>query len=156
MKPAAQLAAIVMTLTLAGLSQPTPDRGFATIVDSGSTNRNGFRILVELSGKTQTSVEPRGRSTPAAETPAPTAGMIPAMLARRLYSDLDAARPISLLPPQHCLKSASFGTRLTIEFDGETTPDLSCGRITDPKVRALAQAAREIVVAAGVKRNRVE
>jgi hypothetical protein len=51
------------------------------------------------------------------------------------------------------LKSASFGTRLTIEFAGQRTPDLSCGRMSDPIMRALAEDARDIIAASGVKRE---
>jgi hypothetical protein len=156
MKAAAQVAAMVMTLAVAGLGQEVRPRGSATIVDSGSTNTNAFRIVVEASGKTQSTMMPRSRQASNAEPPATTSGTIPAALAERLYSDLEAAWPLSSLPSPHCLKSASFGTRFTIEFDGQTTPDLSCGRITDPRVSALARDAREIITAAGVKRNRVE
>jgi len=156
MKAEAQMAATILTLAVAGFGQAARDRGFAAIVDSGSTNTNGFRIVVEQSGRTQSTMAPRGPQGSSAKTPAPTSGMISATLAKRLYSDLDVAWPLSSLPSQHCLKSASFGTRLTIEFDGQTTPDLSCGRITDPKVSALARDAREIVAASGVKRNRIE
>lgn len=156
MKTAAQLAASLLTLAVAGFGQPERHQGYAAIVNSGSTNSNAFRMLVEPSGKTQSKVVHRGREGQTAESPAAAVGSIPAALAERLYSDLQAAWPLSSLPPQHCLRSASFGTRLTIEFDGQMTPDLSCGRITDPKVRALAQDAREIVAASGVKRKRVE
>jgi hypothetical protein len=156
MKAAAQLAATALTLALGGLGQPAGDRGFAAIVDSGSTNANGFRIVVEQSGKTQSTVALRGPQARTGESPVATAGAVPAALAKRLYSDLDAAWPLSSLPSQHCLKSASFGTRLTIEFDGQTTPDLSCGRITDPKLRALSQDAREIIAASAIKSKRSE
>jgi len=132
------------------------DRGFATIVDSGSTNTNGFRILVEPSGKTQSTAATRGPQTPAAASPVASAGTVPPAVARRLYSDLDAAWPLSSLPAEHCLKSASFGTRLTIEFAGQTTPDLSCGHTTDPNVGALAKDAREIIATSGVKRTERE
>lgn len=156
MKAAAQLAATALAMAVAGFGQPAQHRGSATVVDSGSTNTNGLRIVVEESGKAQSTVAPRGPRARTGESPIATAGTVPATLAKRLYSDLDAAWPLSSLPSQRCLKSASFGTRLTIEFDGQKTPDLSCGRITDPRVRALAQDAREIIEAAGVKRNRVE
>ena len=127
------------------------DRGFATIADSGSTNSNGFRVVVEPSGRTQSTVVPRGPEAPTGRSPA--AGTVAEALARRLYSDLDAAWPFSSLPSQHCLKSASFGTRLTIEFAGQRTPDLSCGRMSDPIMRALAEDARDIIAASGVKRE---
>jgi hypothetical protein len=79
------------------------------------------------------------------ELPVTTIGTIPAALAQRLYSDLDAAWPISSLPRQHCPKSASFGTELTIAFDNQKTPDLNCGGGKNLKLRALVQDAQEIV-----------
>lgn len=151
-----QLAATVLTLVVAGHGQPPPERGFAAIVDSGSTNTNGLRIVVEPSGRTQSTLAPRGPQAPAGESQAAAAKTVPASLARRLYSDLDAAWPLSSLPPQHCLKSASFGTKLTIEFGGQTTPDLSCGHTTDPRLRALARDAHEIVAASGIKAAKTE
>jgi len=131
--------------------RPPRDRGFAAVVDSGSTNTSGFRILVEPSGRTQSIVVPRIPQGPPVELPITTVGKIPSALARRLYADLEAAWPLSSLPPAHCLKSASFGTRLTIEFADQATPDLSCGNITDPLVRALARDARKIAAAPGVR-----
>lgn len=149
-----QLAVTVLTLAVAGFGQPPRDRGFAAIVDSGSTNTNGLRIVVEPSGRTQSTLSPRGPQAPSGESQAATAKTVPASLARRLYSDLDAAWPLSSLPTQHCLKSASFGTKLTIEFGGQTTPDLSCGHTADPRVRALAKDARDIIVASELKTSR--
>ena len=129
------------------------DRGFAAIVDSGSTNSNGLRIVVEPSGRAQSTVALHGPKALTGESLTAKAGAIPEALARRFYSDLDAAWPLSSLPPQHCLKSASFGTRLTIELAGQTTPDLNCGHTTDPNVRALARDARDIIAASGVSRE---
>ena len=70
---------------------------------------------------------------------------LPDALAKRLYSDLSAAKPISYLPNERCMKSASFGTKLTIEFGGQETPDLSCGGGDDSKLQALVRDANEIV-----------
>lgn len=123
------------------------DRGLAAIVDSGSTNASGFRILVERSGKTQSIMVPRDPGPQPVELPVTTFGTIPAALARRLYADLDAAWPISSLPKQYCPKSASFGTVLIIEFDYQKTPDLNCGGGKNPKLQALVQDAQEIVSA---------
>jgi hypothetical protein len=137
-----------LALALLSLAQPR-DRGLAAIVDSGSTNSNGFRILVERSGRTQSTIVPRDPGPQPIELPVTTIGMLPAALAQKLYSDLDAAWPISSLPKQNCLKSASFGTVRIIEFDSQKTPDLSCGNGKNPKLRALADDLQQILKASG-------
>jgi len=154
--PFPQLAVTVLTLAVAGFGQQPRDRGFAAIVDSGSTNTNGLRIVVEPSGRAQSTVVRHGPHARTDEPPEASARTVPSTLAQRLYSDLEAAWPLSSLPTQHCLKSASFGTTLTIEFGGQTTPDLSCGHTTDPRVRALAKDAHEIIAASVTKRTERE
>lgn len=110
----------------------------AVIVNSGSTNTAGFRIVVERSGKASRS-ETR-RSTQAQ----PKSIKVPKKLVDRFYADLEAARPLSKLPRQACMKSASFGTVLTVELAGDETPDLSCGDHGDSRIRALIQDTSEI------------
>ncbi len=134
--------------------EPSPGRGLAVVVNSGSTNTSGFRLRVERSGKTEMEVlRRRPRILPpgtpgGADAPIRTSGKILAELAERLYADLEAAWPLSALPEQHCFKSASFGSRLTIEYGGQSTPDLSCpGGVEDPKLRALVEDARQVVAA---------
>jgi len=55
------------------------------------------------------------------------------------------ARPFTSLPPQRCMKSASFGTRLTIQFGDDTSPDLSCGDGGGARIEALARDTAAIV-----------
>jgi hypothetical protein len=133
-----------LTLTMEAFSAP-PDA--AVIVNSGSTNKAGFRIVVERSGNAEYTPMPRRPNAPLIRPPegtTPVRRSIPDGLVRRLYSDLDAAKPLSSLPQARCAKSASFGFRLTIEFGGLETPDLSCGDGDNPKLRALIQDANEI------------
>jgi len=117
----------------------------AVIVDSGSTNTAGFRIVVEQSGDAEFTAGPRRPSRSPDEKPQQMRRKLPDTLVGRLYSDLGAAKPLSALPNQRCMKSASFGTKLTIEFDGQETPDLSCGDGDNAKLRALVRDANEIV-----------
>jgi hypothetical protein len=98
----------------------------AIIVDSGSTNRAGFKVVVERSGNAEYTLK------------------IPDALVQRFYADLVKAQPFSALPRQRCAKSASFGTTLTIEFGDEETPDLSCPE-GSPLLQILKQAANDIV-----------
>jgi len=116
------------------------DRDSATIVNSGSTNRPGFRIVVDRSGTAEFTSVPR---RPAAETK-PVELALPQGLAERFYAALKAAKPLSSLPELHCVKSASFGFVLTVSFDGEETPDLSCGS-NSPVMDDLIRDANEII-----------
>lgn len=98
-------------------------------------------------GNAHSALEAAEQAYPESELPVTTFGTIPAELAQRLYSDLDAAWPIKSLPKQHCPKSGSSPTTATIAFDYQTTPDLSCAGGKSPKLDALARDAREIVAA---------
>lgn len=130
-----------IALTLSAGSMRAADA--AVIVNSGSTNTPGFRISINPSGDAEYTVTPR-RSGPKSEPPAPVHQRIAGALAKRLFSDLEAAQPLASLPQPHCAKSASFGTRLTIEFGDSETPDLSCGAGDNAKLRALVEDAAEI------------
>ncbi len=117
----------------------------AVIVNSGSTNSAGFRIVVERSGKAEFTAVPRKSGRSPDETPKQMERTLPDAMVKRFYADLDAAKPLSSLPNRRCMKSASFGTKLTIEFAGEETPDLSCGSGDDAKLQDLVRDANEIV-----------
>jgi hypothetical protein len=115
------------------------------IVNSGSTNTAGFQIVVEKSGKTEYTSQPRRIDKSSA--PKVISKTISKLLTDRLYSDVIAARPLSSLPSRHCAKSVSFGTRLTIRFDDDESPDLSCGDGGNQKLEGLIRDADEIVKA---------
>jgi hypothetical protein len=117
----------------------------AVIVNSGSTNTAGFRIAVEQSGDAEYTPAPRGAIRPSSGRPAQTHLQLPDTLVKRLYADLDAAKPFSSLPTQRCMKSASFGTTLTIALGVQESPDLSCGGGDSEKLKALLRDANEIV-----------
>ena len=107
----------------------------ATIVDSGSTNKPGFRIQVDRSGKA-TYTPGKAKST---------GRKIDKKLAQRFYQDLDAAKPLSGLKGPRCMKSASFGSTLIVEVGEDKTPDLSCGDGGDAKLKLLVDDTNEIV-----------
>src|SRR5215469_6345920 len=131
------MTSIALVIAMAGVmspiaqSFPSIQYNQATIVNSGSTNTAGFRIALRRSGAAEYTSVPRGVNTRSGEPekaePEKSGREIPKDLAMRLFADLEAAKPLSSLPAPHCMKSKSFGTRLTIEFGGEATPDLSCG-----------------------------
>src|SRR5580704_4583829 len=122
------------------LTPGAPDA--TTIIDSGSTNRPGFRIVIEPSGVAEfTSVSRRA----GAEQTKPARKMLPDTLVERFQTDLRAAKPLDSLPAVHCMKSASFGSRLTIASGGEETPDLRCGDGGNAAMRNLVRDTNEIV-----------
>ena len=110
----------------------------ATIIDTGSTNRPDLQITIDANGNAR--AESRGVEPHAVE--------LNSRLCRRFLSSLQSAAPLSALPAAHCMKSASFGSRLFIEYNGERTPDLSCPVQSDPKVDDLKKQATEIMATA--------
>jgi hypothetical protein len=122
----------------------------ATIVESGSTNTAGFRIVIPRSGPAEYTAAPRRIGPPGDRQATTKQQVVPRELVDRFYADLKAAAPLSSLPEQRCMKSVSFGTTRTIEFDGQKTPDLNCGDGGNLKLRSLIQDANDIVKAFGV------
>jgi hypothetical protein len=115
------------------------------IANSGSTNTPGFQIVVEQSGKAEYTVHPRRRRGGGPGTPETISKKIPLSLVKSLYADVNAARPLASLPAQHCAKSVSFGTRLTIQFGDDESPDLSCGDGGNTSMQALIRDAAAII-----------
>ncbi len=72
-----RLLAIVGVLAAMAARLPgSPSDDAATIVDSGSTNRSGFRIVVDQTGAAEMTMVPRGvrrKTSPAAAGPASAA-----------------------------------------------------------------------------------
>jgi hypothetical protein len=144
------MTSIALVIAMAGVmspiaqSFPSVQYNQATIVNSGSTNTAGFRIAVRRSGAAEYTSVPRGAN--ARNEEAEKSGReIPKDLAMRLFSDLEAAKPLAGLPAPHCMKSKSFGSRLTIEFGGETTPDLSCGDGGNEHLRNIIRDVNEMI-----------
>jgi hypothetical protein len=132
-------ASVCSAIAFAGLSL-----GPVVIINSGSTNTPGFTIVVGFKGDVAITINPRGPNQQRANA-RQKHGQIPPVLAQRFYSDLEAARPFSALPRPWCMKSVSFGTRLTISFQGDETPDLKCGDDHNAKLSALNRDAKQII-----------
>jgi hypothetical protein len=118
----------------------SPSGDAATIVDSGSTNRSGFRIVIDQTGAAEMTVVPRGFGARQAP-PEAVQRKLPPALVDRFYSSLKSAKPLAALPAEHCAKSASFGSKMTVSFGGEETPDLNCG---DGGNAVLADLIKEV------------
>ncbi len=110
----------------------------ATIEDTGSTNRPGLRVSFDRDG--HATVEPRGGETQRLN--------LPGGICKRFMQDLEAAGPVNELPTVHCMKSASFGSRTFVEFQGNHSPDLSCPTNGDVRSLGLQKDANEILQAA--------
>jgi hypothetical protein len=144
--------AIVGLLAMAsarGTGEQGPEPDAPIILDSGSTNRPGFRIVVAQSGVAELTSMPRKsgdlKSGEKPEPIKPLRRMLPAAVLNRFYDDLQAAKPLASLPAVHCMKSVSFGSTLTVAFAGERTTDLSCGDGGNAAMGHLIRDVNEII-----------
>jgi len=108
------------------------------IIDTGSTNIPGVNVVLENSGH-YAMVERRDGSKQRVK--------LKKELCDRLLRDLKAAGGLSELPKSHCMKSASFGSSLYVEYNGVRSADLSCPQ-RDDRAAALKKDAGEILSAA--------
>jgi hypothetical protein len=112
--------------------------GEALIIDSGSTNREGYRLRVYASGWTALQ-----------QGDVPVKKRVPAALVKRFFADLKAAGPLDRLTTMHCMKSVSFGSSMQIGYGGKLSPDLTCPS-SSSAARALEVDAGALAQAAGV------
>lgn len=134
--------AMIVSIALGSLGLAAAP-GTAVIVNSGSTNRAGFRITVNSSGEAEFVSAPRrpgqgGQAKPGRRK-------IPGAETDRFFADLKAAQPLSSLPAVHCMKSASFGSKLTVSAAGEESPDLSCGARGNAAMENLIRDVNAII-----------
>ncbi len=153
LKIAALISAMACSASVNPTAFPDHDTDSVLIVNSGSTNTAGFRIVVERSGQARYTATSRRFSPQAHQPPNTVQKQLSRVLLQRLYSDLEAAKPLSALPEPHCMKSASFGFSLTVEFNGEKTPDLSCGGGDSTPMQALIRDVKEISALFGAAEN---
>lgn len=120
MKAAFLTAAALIAAASAALgAAPVPylpvPKGAAVILNTGSTNAPGYRIVVQRSGGVEYTWGAR-RATTTIET----------WLATKFFADAASGMPLSKLPVVACMKSASFGTMTFVWWRGERSRDLSC------------------------------
>lgn len=136
-------ATLLSTLAIALLVGASP-ADTATIVNSGSTNSEGYSIAVSSSGKGSATLQDKGGAT----SGKPKAFTLPASTVARFFADLAAARKGNAQSAA-CMKSASFGTTVHITWQGWVSPDLSCPP-QDSLGEALVKDVDEIRQAAGL------
>ena len=131
---------LLFTLGIAALMliAAQAQRDGATIRNSGSTNTAPYAITLWSDGTASVSVQDG----------APRTVIIPREVSERFFTDVKAARDENA-PPQHCMKSASFGTRTTVAWHGWTSPDLQCPPL-GANIGALASDVRAIQGVAGL------
>ena len=130
-----------LALTTAGLllaalpvaAKPKPAAvPVAVIENSGSTNTTGYRVTVSPDGHCQSEVTGLITTGPAAKA---KLSVLPSVQAKKLFQDLAAAMPLTSLPAGHGMRSASFGTRTTITYKAQRSPDLTFA--FEPRTAAL-------------------
>jgi len=106
-----------------------------SIIDTGSTNIPGMSVTLENSGH-HAMVERRDGSKERVK--------LTKEMCDRLLRDLKAAGALNELPKSHCMKSASFGSSLYVEYNGVRSADLSCPQ-RDERAAAIKKDASEIL-----------
>ncbi len=109
----------------------------ALIVNSGSTNRAGYRLRVSADGWASLQ-----------QGDMPVRKRISAKLVDRFFADLKAAGTLDKMISARCMKSASFGSTTQIGYLGKMSPDVSCPG--GPAMRTLQVDAEALADAAGV------
>ncbi len=119
------------------ISAPRVASGDITIRNSGSTNTAGYTILLRPDGSAAVTLggETSEKTVPMAQT-------------KWLFEKVRGAMPLDALPASGCMKSASFGTAVSVSYDGRTSPDVSCAR--DPATREIARTIGVIVSDLGI------
>ena len=114
------------------------DETHALIVNSGSTNFEGFSLILAEDGEAKLK---QGNST--------SQKYLPQTFTTRLFADLRAAGALDALPQSRCMKSASFGTTTRIFYRGKSSPDVSCPS-PNPLLRRLAMDVMSLLDAANI------
>jgi hypothetical protein len=94
----------------------------AVIRNSGSTNFAGYTIKVHSDGSTWAVRSGRGNE----QIGTPVTTTLPKQAIQKLLDDAKAAKLSGHVIAEHCMKSASFGSTMVVEYHGWTSPDLEC------------------------------
>jgi len=128
------IAALAPALAAAPVPYLPVPRGAAVLLNTGSTNALGYRVVIQSNGSVEY-VQGSSRAT----------AQIPAALASKFYAHLTAAMPLSRLHAAPCMKTTSFGTMTFLWWRGQRSLDVSCPG--DAKATALNADAIAIAAA---------
>lgn len=115
---------------------PVPHHA-TVILDTGSTNALGYRIVVARDGSAEWVMGSTRQRAQLSKSTTDT-----------LFADLKAAMPLSQLQSTHCMKSASFGTSTFAYWEHQRSPDLQCTE--DPHATALYASIQAVVAELGI------
>jgi len=113
------------------IAAPVTMPDYAVIENTGSTNTLGYMLRVAPKG----AVLYRLGAAISPNTHLNIMKVVPTAQAKKLFSDLEAAMPLTDLPVRHGVRSASFGTQTYITYKGQKSPDLTFA--SDPRTVAL-------------------
>lgn len=142
---------LVLALMLCGLgvapvlaAQPVPylpvPHDAAVILDTGSTNTPGYRIVAQRDGAVEYVIGGTRNRTHASGAQATA-----------LFDALKAGMPLSQLPTARCMKSASFGTAMFVYWNHQRSPDLTCP--SGSETNAVYSSVTKFVDALGIARR---
>ncbi len=141
-KTATAIALIALACLGTGLPAASDTRDGAIIRNSGSSNFAGYVVTVWSDGTAQGYRSRAGRTVGNA-----VKGSISSQLATKFFNDLSTAKHNQIVA-QSCMKSASFGSSMIVQYHRWTTPDLECPG--DGSVIALASEAHQIAATLGL------
>jgi len=105
----------------------------ATIISSGSTNKDSYTIVLARTGDAEFTREPGDKTEMTGVSTVKS--KIATELANKFFIDLEAAMPVSNLPTEGCSKNDSLGSATYVTVSGQKSPDLGCSR--DPRKSSL-------------------
>jgi len=136
-------AALIAAASAASAAAPVPylpvPKDAAVILNTGSTNAAGYRIVLQRSGDAEYVWGAR-RAT----------ATVDKAIATKFFADAAHGMPLSKLLVAPCMKSASFGTSTFVWWRGQRSPDLSCP--TDWRSSHLHDDALAVAKALGIDR----
>lgn len=135
---------LVLAVSFAIAMVAAAPRDSALILDSGSTNTQGYKIEVWSDGTASLAPLDRVGAVQGAAKPF----TVPAATATRFFADLAAARKAGVTG-EPCMKSASFGTTTKIVWHGWKSPDLDCPA-SNAVMTALVHDVGEIRQTSGI------
>lgn len=138
------IAAATVTAWVAAAAPSVPylpvPKGAAVILNTGSTNTTGYRIVLTRWGSAEYVWGPRRATVHIDRT-----------TAAKFFADAQAGMPLSKLQAAPCMKSASFGTSTFVWWRGQRSPDLTCpeGTIASNVYRDAQAVAHALKIGSG-------
>lgn len=114
------------------------------IVNSGSTNTAAYTIELQRNGLVQWMITPRFQPVLSSSTSSPNRSRIPTVRAKNIFQEIEQAFPFTQYEPVFCIKSISFGTTLSVVYNGQQSPDFNCP-MKDQRLVNLSKDIHELI-----------